>query len=27
MEDLIAGLVAAAIAVYLLWTLIRPEHF
>jgi K+-transporting ATPase KdpF subunit len=27
MEDTIAGLVAAALAVYLLWALIRPEHF
>jgi len=27
MEDAIAGLVAAALALYLLWALIRPEHF
>jgi len=27
MEDMIAGIVAGALALYLLWTLIRPERF
>jgi K+-transporting ATPase KdpF subunit len=26
-EDLIAGIVAAALMLYLLWTLLRPEDF
>jgi K+-transporting ATPase KdpF subunit len=27
MEDTIAGIVAALLIIYLLWTLIRPEKF
>jgi K+-transporting ATPase KdpF subunit len=27
MEDIIAGFVAGALILYLLWTLIRPERF
>jgi len=27
MEDIIAGIVAGLLMIYLIWTLIRPEHF
>ena len=27
LEDLVGGLIALALAIYLLWTLLRPEDF